>query len=549
MSLSNRRFALLVLVVVALAHSFFMLGDRTLWTPDEGRYAEIGREMLESGDYVTPRLNYVRYFEKPPLTYWATALSLSTFGLNEWAARMPVAAAGFLGILITFYLGEAVAGTRAGFLSAAILATCPLYYGVSRFIVLDGPLTTLVALAIYLLFRCMVTERAAYGRWGAAALGAATLVKGPIAVVMAGFALGPALLLHYRDRILRYPWVSMAIIYLAVVTPWFVAIGRVHPEFLHFFFIHEHLDRYLKPEHHRPGKPWYFVPVLLLGAFPWSSLFPFLPRWTPRKPEATVLWSWALLPVLFFSFSKSKLPAYILPSFPPLAVLVGWLLDRVWTWPVDKEKPSPRPRVELGPWFMAIFAGLAAALSYANDPEHTDVERIRQPVRYFTLAVATVGVWNGFLMNRGRLATAFWTTVTVMILLLGGGNFVCRKYQPEKDTKAFADAIRAHRRDRETVVIYGMLELASALPFYLQEPVIVTGYHFGELTMAHDAPEPYEEGRFLSAQAAERLMRRDMRRVFVLTPRGVFDDYFNTRPYNTLKPIRRAGDLILFTNQ
>lgn len=324
-----RRWVRVALGVALVVHFFVFLGVRPLWVPDEGRYGEIAREMVETGDWLTPRLGGVRFFEKPPLVYWLSAASMMAFGQTEWAARLPVALAGLAGVALTFVLGTAVGGRRIGLLAALILSTCPEYYALSNFLVMDMVFTTMMAgglLALWIALSRTPGDEPPSGTLFVASglLALATLAKGIIGIVLPAMVLVPHLI-HAPVRIRDWPWARMLGVYLAITAPWFLAMEWHHPGFLHFFVIREHFQRYLTTVHDRYQPFWYFVPVVLAGAFPWTCFLPAT-LCQPKRLGASssvFLWSWVVLPVVFFSLSSSKLASYVLPIFPALAVLVA----------------------------------------------------------------------------------------------------------------------------------------------------------------------------------------------------------------------------------
>ena len=352
-SLAERCRTLRPLVCALLAAMLYLpaLGHPALWEPDEGRYAEIAREMLLTRDYVTPRDNWVRYFEKPPLVYWTEALSLKLFGPNEWAVRLPAALSTVAEVAVTEAIGEAMFGAAVGLAAAMVLALSPLVFGFARFATLDPTLAFLVSAALgafWAAARAPGFRSAASRRWfllSAALVAAGTLTKGPVALVLTG-AIGLAWLLGERRarEILLMPWLGAIGIYGMIVAPWFVLAARRNPEFLRFFFIHEHVERYLENVEHGWGL-YFFVLVVIAGTWPWICFVPMGIRHllharadddytaAGRRPDARrslsfLLW-WFGIFLVFFSIPRAKLGSYILPAIPPIAIVAGYALCRL----------------------------------------------------------------------------------------------------------------------------------------------------------------------------------------------------------------------------
>ncbi|HEY0336288.1 MAG TPA: glycosyltransferase family 39 protein, partial [Burkholderiales bacterium] len=321
--------------VVLLMLWFALLEKRALWDPDEGRYAEIPREMVASGDWLTPRLNDLLYFEKPPLQYWATAVAYELMGQHNWTARLWSALTGLAGVLLVFYAGRRLHSTRAGLYSAAMLASSLLYFGLAHLNSLDTGLTFFLSLAVCALALGLNDDATAVERrtWIAVAwlaAGLAVLSKGLIGIVLpAGALMSYAVLCRDHAVWRKLSPLRGTVLLLLVTAPWFVAIARVHPEFTQFFFVHEHFTRFTTTEHHRGQPWWFFVPVLALGALPWTvpMLCGLWRAFKERREGAFApfrfLAVWTVLVFVFFSASGSKLVPYVLPAFPALALLGG----------------------------------------------------------------------------------------------------------------------------------------------------------------------------------------------------------------------------------
>ncbi|MDS0856495.1 glycosyltransferase family 39 protein [Burkholderia pseudomultivorans] len=327
----------LVLLLIAFAVIWFApLGLRHLIPSDEGRYAEMAREMFVTGDWITPRYNGYKYFEKPPLQTWLNALTFAWFGIGEWQARLYTALASFAGVLLVGFTGARLFNPLSGFLAAVVLACSPYWNLMGHFNALDMGLAFWMALslcALLLAQRPGLRPAAVRGwMWTCwAAMAFAVLSKGLVGLILPGAVLVLYTLIA-RDWALwkRLYLVSGLVIFFAIATPWFVLVQQRNPEFFNFFFIVQQFRRYLTPEQNRPGPFYYFVPVLLVGFLPWLSV-----AWQslrhalrmPRQPNGfspmLVLLIWSAFIFLFFSASHSKLISYVLPVAPALALMIG----------------------------------------------------------------------------------------------------------------------------------------------------------------------------------------------------------------------------------
>ena len=325
-----------VWVILALAW-FATLAWRPLLEPDESRYAEIPREMVQSGDWATPRLNGLKYFEKPPLQYWATAAAYSLFGTQEWTARLWSCALAFLCIPLAYAFARYLYGNGPEAITAAtVLAVNPYFAIIGQLNVLDSGFCFFMVASLFSLTRARTCEPQSRRELGwmavaSASLALAVLSKGIAALVLIGGALAVHMLLTRDLRHWRRWHLPVTIpLFLAITVPWFIVVSRRNPEFLQFFFIHEHFQRFLTDEADREGPWWFFIPWLLFALLPW-----LVPLWGARGPlrwrrptddvgiARAMLWSWCGFVMFFFSISHSKLPTYILPMMPALAVLLA----------------------------------------------------------------------------------------------------------------------------------------------------------------------------------------------------------------------------------
>jgi 4-amino-4-deoxy-L-arabinose transferase-like glycosyltransferase len=330
--------SILILVVVYALLWFGTLNYRHLIPSDEGRYAEIAREMLVTGDWVTPRYNGYKYFEKPPLQIWATASAFNIFGVGDWQARLWTALTGFLTIVFIGFTGARIYSARAGWLAAIALASSPMWVIGGHINSLDMGLSAFLVAALCSLLLAQTSTNKTHSRnwmwacWAFMAL--ATLSKGVIGVAIPGMVFGVYSITAWDWKIWkRLHIISGSILFLAITAPWFVLIAQRNPEFLEFFFIHEHLQRFTQTAHSRTGPIYFFLPLLLLGFLPWIAQVPgaIAQTWRERNREFSSGWlltCWFVVILGFFSISQSKLPGYIIPLFPALALIVGSQLDR-----------------------------------------------------------------------------------------------------------------------------------------------------------------------------------------------------------------------------
>ncbi len=417
---------------------FSSIDSRRLVHPDEGRYAEIPREMAASGDWVTPRLNGIKYFEKPALQYWITTAAFETFGVHHWTARLWPALAGCLGALFMGYVGLRMGGPTLGLYSAAALGGCVWWILNAHVLTLDAGLSFWMSVGmggLIIAQRADATPREQrnwmLAAWAALAL--AVLSKGLIGVVLPGAALVIYSALT-RDWSLwrRLHLVTGILLFLAIAAPWFIVVSSRNAEFFDFFFIHEHFARFLTNEARREAPWWFFIPIFAVGTLPWLLVFAWTAKrsWTDAPIDRNgFCWQrfalvWAAFIFVFFSLSGSKLSSYILPIFPALALVIAWQLatisDRL-LWRLSL------PLVALtGVAWIAVLLGYEhVAAQLANDAQPVEPLLAFGPWIKWALGVAAAGGVAGMWAmhtghrRRGLLTIAFSTLVAAQLILTG----------------------------------------------------------------------------------------------------------------------------------
>jgi 4-amino-4-deoxy-L-arabinose transferase-like glycosyltransferase len=482
----------LLIVALALALAWFGgLGQRKLVKPDEGRYGEIAREMVASGDWLTPRLNGFKYFEKPPLQYWATASAYTALGVGEWTTRLWTALTGFLGLLLAFYAGRRLLGAAGGVCAAAVLASSGLYVFSGHVVSLDMGVTLFLSLAVFATLLAQLEGTPERGRrdwmlaaW--AAMACAVLSKGLIGVVLPAAAVLAYAAWQRDAALLRRLHAGPGLaLFLAIAAPWFIAVSAANPEFARFFFVHEHFERFLTTQHRREGPLWYFIPVLLAGALPWAlSLLAGLWRAARSAQPAgfkplRFLLAWCAVVFAFFSASGSKLPPYILPIFPALSLLVAAQLAR-----------SSRGLLIAQAALAALFGLAVLGMAWSGA-----VPRVPAPYRPWLIAA-------GALLAAAALAAAWlaWrrrSLPSVLALAAGGLAFtqlaVLGHGTLSPQYSAYHAVERARPGLRADAPFYAVRQYDHTLPFYLARTVTLVAIP-DELEVAIG----WEPGKFIA---------------------------------------------------
>lgn len=502
---------------------FFMmlLGSHALLIPDEGRYSEIAREMLARGDYITPRLNGIIFLDKPILFYWLEALSIKFFGLQEWSLRLWPALFGIVGCLMMYVAGCLLFNRRTGILAALILSTTILYFLSAHYVNMDLEVAVLITgalLSFIIVSQYTIQYNEPYYKKGLLIAylfaGLAVLTKGLIGIVI------PALVIVLWGMCLKR-WNLLLKIYLPIglllvliiAAPWYILAQRATPDFFHYFFVTQHFSRFLT--HHFNGRQpfWFYVPVILMGAFPWTI---FLVQMLIKKIKSVwkntnfhqaelFLLIWVLVVFVFFSLPSSKIMGYILPVFPPIALLMGNYFDSVWNNLSDYSKDSVMLRTGTFIFVMSasFFALILFGLVYyaAHDPVvsghfmQVNLPRLKMASHYFyTIAgllvfmvIGAVWQWRSktllgliinFIVGTACLLFIFIVTVPKIHLL---------------STKPLAIKLATYLKPFDTVISYH--QYYQDLPLYLRRSItVVDNWHAENIAETDNWRREFWEG-------------------------------------------------------
>jgi 4-amino-4-deoxy-L-arabinose transferase-like glycosyltransferase len=499
------RWLVLVLVLLAL---FFQLGARGLNEPDEGRYAEAAREMAASGDWLTPRINGFTHLSKPPLTYWSIAASLKLFGVNETTARLPSALAALGALLALYLMVRGAADEHAALWSVVILTTSAMFFLIARLVTADMVLCCWVTWSVWAIWR--------RSNWLFVFLALGVLTKGPVAVVLPLFAF-----IGLRPPLREFRWVIGLPVFLALSASWFVALALQNPELWRYFFVREIFQRVATGEHGR-SQPWWFLIVVTLGGFlPWSfTLF------TRRPLDATtrMFAAWAVLGVLLFSLSQSKLPTYALPLMPPLAALAAMTPPRRWH-------------------NALVSVSLVAALLLLTHYLRTRCGLATSWVIAINV-VAVIGALAALFYRHAAVVT-FLAVVLAVIALLPG---IERQLRHNTSMKPLAERVRREDPLGKALVV-GHRCLPTTFLFYLQRPV--RAYNPGATNRVavfefhHPAPG---SPLLVTDLAAYRAMLATTQRVFCVASADATET-MREETGVAWRELERAGYTVLLSNQ
>ncbi len=489
--------ALLALALLCISLFFFRLGAIPLLGLDEAMYAEAAREMAAGGSWIVPHYNGEPFFDKPPLGYWLMAASIEAFGANSLAARLPAALAGLALVGLTAAIGNRLYGRTAGLLAGFALASCIMSVALARMAILDMlfALTITAALGLFLLAYLELVPRSAYwGFW--AATGLSVMVKGPAGAVLILATVSAFGLIRRRPGWVRHMMpVPGLLILLAVTLPWYLAVQHeTGGAFLREFVFHQNLDRAMGKDFHHNLPFYFYLPIYLVGFFPWSVLVPVAwrrairsdgtrsvaagvsdtessenPSTARRGSEAALFLAvWIAVIGIIFSVLRSKLPAYIYPIFPPSALLIGGLFACAIAKP--KEVSLVRP-VTIA-FVLSAVLGVALLFGPRLLPRPIPGLNAVLPLMGIAMVLGGVGAFVYARLRRYRAAFAALAAgmaAFTMIATSIGLPIVSRANGDPAVT--LAGIVRDHAEPGVAVVGYQVSTSIPSLPFYAGRPI------------------------------------------------------------------------------
>lgn len=519
----------------------FILGWRPFDTPDEGRYMQIGWEMFTSGDWVTPRLNGIKYFEKPPFVYWILGLFQGLFGTTEFVGRLVPALFGFGGVVGQFYFVQKLYDRKTAIWAAVILGTSLLYFGLSRVIILDMAAAVLISLALYAgiaVFHARNKgEETKFKILLYTFMALAVLTKGLIGLVLPGLVFFLWMFWAKEYNVLRFTyWLPGILLFLGIAAPWHILVSAKNPEFPYFYFVYEHFIRYTTTEHGRYQPFWFFLPIIFAGLFPWFFFLTSSLKESWRKgfedPKAKFIWTWIISITVFFSIANSKLVPYILPVFPPLSLILAQFIQQ-W---VEKERLRAHYRWIFAAFF-TIFLGVVIYL----------VHRDGLMTAQIPLSFPLLGIWFiGFIVWMvAKVRTREKFILTLLTFIIGFYPLAEQSYQHLRRPSFKPLAQEILRSAPEDAVIVQYISYAYDAPVYLGQRTKLVGVG-SEFDFGLKQDDPEKESVVMTPEDLKKLWKSE-KTVILLTRNTLVSMTKNL--LSSLHLFASNGYVLVFTNR
>ncbi len=530
----------LLILSLIMAVALCLYGVPVLFTPDEGRYAEIAREMIVNNEYVVPHLDGVIYFEKPPMIYWLTALSLKFFGFNIWAARLPNPILSIIGVLFVYVVCRIVyQKRRVALWSALVSGTSILYLGGARYLNLDAGVAFFITVTMLSFWASRQYKQKSWTNnlWLLNAFifsGLAVMTKGLIGIVFPMMIIGLWAIIVGKFRLLLDYRLYLGLVIVVLISiPWIIAVNSEHPEFFHYYVVVQQILRYATDEQGRQMSKFAYFGIFIIGFFPWFGFLPqvfksVLTKWRTRREHENewFLFVWGVSILLFFAFSKSILIGYLIPIVVPFAILIARRLDKILN--DVKLKKSTKASVIVA---LVFFAAIAIAFVILPFIPQFSMFFLKIAVYYWLGAVVAIitAIMGCIYLKRDNLKTIMLWFVAAMMIILNLG-WSGSQYFAQKTVKPLTNIVAPLLKAYPNAIVANYDGYFYDAQFYLDRLTWIVANE-GELANTARMSNSGADKTLRTAEQFWSVWKSDQR-VFVFTDANNYNLYFKkSQPY------------------
>lgn len=553
LSLKNHSwyFEVIILGIISFILFFLFLGSRPLSIPDEGNYAEIIREMVETGNYITPYLNGIKFFEKPILLYWLGALAIKIGGVNIWAIRCVNATLAIIVSLMTYFTSKKLFDRETGLTASLILSTCILFFSLGHMLTTDMVVSTFITLTLFS-FLLGISEINGFKRFlyfssFAIFAALAVLAKGLIGIIFPTAIIGIWIVFTKEWHYLKnnhIPWCIF--LFLLVALPWHLLVAFKNPEFFYLYFVEHHFLRFATKTVGHPQPFWYYIPVLFIGFYPWICFLPLSIREAVKNffhknanyQIDIFLLIWITFILLFFTIATSKLIAYILPAFPAMAMLTAKYLAPIFT------RCQLQHNMMKNFFYLFLFS-IVISLIILFFPYYWETNQIAQSILYSRIGASILffGMGLSYVFSKGHhyfsafLNTFFTMAVFLIVLLLSVPAFDGESIKP------LTDIVASRITKHDEVIAYH--HHFQDLSFYLKRKVnIVNSHKLFKYGMRY---QPHHE--WLLNETDFKKLWPSNHRIFAFMHKEEFNNIKDMYPNYSFYVLEKTNRNVLVSNQ
>ena len=540
----------IIVLICIMSAGFCLYGIPVLFSPDEGRYAEIAREMVFDNQYLVPYLDGIIYFEKPPLMYWLSAFFLKIFGLNSWSARLPNPIFSVLGVIFIYITCFKIFHSRfIGFWAALICGTSLLYIGGGRYLNLDTSVAFFITSAMLSYWLSFNTNNSIWLYLSFCFMGLAVMSKGLIGFILPtlGIVTWIVIIGNYK-LLLDYRLILGTVIVCIISVPWMIAVNHIHSKFIYYYIFVQHFMRYMTDQENRQMNKLVYCAIAYLGFFPWLNFLPqsfsyVIKKWRNRAKNKNFWFpfSWGVSIFIFFLFSKSILIGYLIPVVAPFSILIAIHLRKIISFKDFKVSTWTSIFLTLVIIFILAIGSFILPFFFRESEYFINIIYCFWTISICCFFNFFIGI---ILLKRKKLKVILLSFILLMIFIINIG-WVGGEYLANKSVKPLTDIVKPLLRDYPNAIVANFGEYFYDTQFYLRRLTWIVG-NSGELGNTAKMKNSSIEKMLYSVEEFLKVWD-GKQRIFVLMNIDSYNVYFKSN-YKKGILLGKSDKIVLMTN-